>query len=449
MTTPSHRATPARSRAAAAALVAVALGAAACERVSHWTSGPEAAAADDGGPIGVGPGGPSGGPGAGSGGGGNAVAATVTVGTGTEIVPADKAAVLEAVATCAVELYDVVGERTGALVEATEKAAATGAAADRDAARDAWRAAIDAWQQAELVRVGPAGSATLPAGRNLRDEIYSWPLVSRCLVDQTIVSAKYEEAGFAASSLINVRGLAAAEYLLFHEGSDNGCNASSGINSTGAWAALGAAEIAERKADYAAVVAGGVDAEARAIADGWSAAGGDFAAVLAGAGRSGSPFASDHSAIEAVAHGLFYLEREMKDLKVGKPLGRYECDESECLDAVESPYARRSARHVQNNLIGFLRVFDGCEAAGNVGYDDLLATHGAGDLGAQMQADVLTAIAVAGAIEEDDLAVAILQDRPSVEALHASIKRLTDELKTEFVSVLDIEPPATIEGDND
>src|SRR5690606_22591753 len=117
-----------------------------------------------------------------------------------------------------------------------------------------------------------------------------------------------------------------------------------------------------------AVVASGVDAQVRTIVAGWSPSGGDFAGALASAGRSGSPFASDHSAVEAVAQGLFYLEREMKDLKVGKPLGRYECDESECLDAVESPYARRSARHVQHNLVGFLRVFEGCDAAGNVGF---------------------------------------------------------------------------------
>jgi predicted lipoprotein len=441
MTRLPPRPTPSRTHAAAA-LLAIAAGAAACERVTFWSSAGETDLQDGDGSAGVGP--------TGSGAGaGSATSVTVSVGTGTPVVPVDKQAVLEAVATCAVELYDEVAARTAALAEATDAAAASGTADDRDAARDAWRAAIDAWQQAELVRVGPAGPATLPEGRNLRDEIYSWPHVSRCLVEQTIVSRAYADEGFGASSLVNVRGLAAAEYLLFYDGTDNGCSASSGINSTGSWAALGAAELAARKADYAAVVATAADAEVRALVSAWSPGGGDFGRDLARAGASGSPFASDQSAIEAVSLGLFYLETEVKDQKVGKPLGVFECDESECLDAVESPFARRSTRHVENNLIGFQRVFDGCEAAGYVGFDDLLAAAGAADLGARMQEDVRVAIATAQAIEEDDLAVAILQNRPAVEALHAAIKRVTDELKTEVVTVLDIEPPATVEGDND
>lgn len=440
MSEPSGLSRSSRRSMVVAALLAVACGAAACERVSYWSSEgqPQEGADDDGAVAGVG----AGTPGTGS-------TVTVSVGSGTEIIPADKRAVLEAVGTCAIELYGDVGAKTAALSEATRAAADSGSAADRDAARAAWKSAIDAWQQAEILRVGPAGPATLPEGRSLRDEIYSWPLVSRCLVEQTIVSRSYTADDFGDRSLVNVRGLAAAEYLLFYDGSDNGCSPDSGINASGSWNALGAAELAQRKADYAAAVAAAVESQVQVITTAWSQGGGDFAGLLAGAGRSGSPFASDQSAIEAVAVGLFYLDKEVKDFKVGKPVGKYECDEATCLDAVESPFARRSARHVQNNLIGFQRVFDGCAASGRVGFDDLLATAGAADLGAQMQADIRAAITAAEAIEEDDLAAAILADRASVEALHAAIKKVTDELKTDLVTVLDIEPPQTVEGDND
>jgi hypothetical protein len=44
---------------------------------------------------------------------------------------------------------------------------------------------------------------------------------------------------------------------------------------------------------------------------------------------------------------------------------------------------------------------------------------------------------------------AIVSDTSKVSTLHARLKVLTDLMKTEFVSVLNLEPPAGVEGDND
>jgi predicted lipoprotein len=428
---------PSSPPALLAALATLAISVAACERVSYWSSAEEDQADAI---VGPGVGNAAVGPGA---------TVTVSVGTGTEILPATKGDVLAAVSACAIELYGEFGARAEALLAATATAADTGADADRDAARTAWLAAMDTWQQAELIRVGPAGPATLPEGRSFREDIYSWPLTSRCLVDQTTVSRSYEADDFASDSLVNVRGLAAAEYLLFYDGTDNGCGSGSSINATGSWNAISPSDLHTRKADYAHAVAVALDARAADLVIGWSRQGGDFGGLLASAGSKGSPFTSDQSAIDAVGDGLFYLEKQVKDMKVGKPLGIIDCEEATCLDAVESPFARRSARHVRNNLIGFQRIFSGCEAADGVGFDDLLATAGAPDLGATMQADLRAAITAAEALEEEDLAAAIQADRPSVEALHAAIKKLTDELKADVVSLLDLTPPDDVEGDND
>jgi hypothetical protein len=196
-------------------------------------------------------------------------------------------------------------------------------------------------------------------------------------------------------------------------------------------------------------VAAGVEAKAREIADGWADEGGGFADLLASAGTSDSPFDTDQGALNAISDGIFYLEIEVKDAKLARPLGILDCEEDTCLDTVESPFARRSARHVQNNLIGFARVFDGCGAGDGVGFDDLLVTAGAGDLALAMRGNLEAAIAAAEAITEDDLAAAITSDRAQVDGLHQAVKRVTDDLKTDMVSVLDLEPPAIIEGDND
>src|SRR5690606_34565027 len=118
----------------------------------------------------------------------------------------------------------------------------------------------------------------------------------------------YTKATWPETALVNTRGLAAAEYLLFYAGSDNACSSSASINSQGTWAALGG-ELAVRKREYAAVVVKDVAAHAAAIHAAWDTDQG-FAAGLARSGASGAPFSSDRAALNAVSDGLFYLENE-------------------------------------------------------------------------------------------------------------------------------------------
>jgi predicted lipoprotein len=360
-----------------------------------------------------------------------------------------RAEVLAAVGTCATALYRDFRAAADELKAATKVAAATPDPQSREAARAAWLKAIGIWEQAEIVRVGPAGPVSLPGGQGLRDSVYSWPLVSRCLVEQTIVAKTYESPTFPKTALINVRGLAAVEYLLFYEGTDNACSASASINAMGTWAAIDAGELAARKAAYAEVVAADVAEKALALEAAWDPASGNFAAALAGAGGEGSPFESVSLALNAVSDGLFYIEKEVKDLKLGRPLGLVDCAAASCPEAVESLYAKRSRDHLRNNIEGFRRVFEGCDEASKGGFDDLLTSVGAGDLASRMKSDIASALAAADAVGNPDIAAALSSDRKSVEALHGAAKAITDALKTEFVTVLDLEIPKVVEGDND
>lgn len=356
--------------------------------------------------------------------------------------------VLGGVGTCAVALYGDVAAAAAELDAAAAALVASPTPENETAARAAWSKTMGLWQQAELLKIGVAGPTTLPEGEGLRDFVYSWPLVSRCLVEQAIVSGAYTKATWPDTALVNTRGLAAAEYLLFYGGDDNACSSSASINSQGTWAALGA-ELPVRKREYAAVVLKDVAGRTAAIHAAWEGDQG-FAAGLARSGASGAPFASDQAALNAVSDGLFYLENEVKDLKLGKPLGKIdECTSTLCPEAVESQYARVARDHIKNNLIGFQRIFDGCDAAADTGFDDLLRSAGAGDLADSMNADIDAAIAAADALPSADLVVLVDSDRAAVEALHAAVKRLTDELKTDFVTILDLELPKTVEGDND
>ncbi len=403
----------------AACLAAAVLGLS-CERIGYYSLTGSAGAGTD-------PSGPSAG-----------------TGTGTT----SRGDVLAAVATCSASLYAEFDAAAADLDQASAALASAPSAETQAAAREAWARAIAVWQQAELIQVGPAGSATLPGGEGLRDYVYSWPLVSRCLVEQTLVSEAYDAPTFPQTALLNMRGLAATEYLLFFEGAGNSCPASSNINAQGTWAALGSVELAERKRRYAAVLAADVASVGSALHAGWQGPTG-FAAGLAASGSKGSPFESDQAALNAVSDGLFYLELEVKDLKLGRPLGKVECTSATCPEAVESLYAGVSRDHVRNNLLGFRRLFDGCDEAGAIGFDDLLRSVGAAPLADQMSADITSAITAAEALPSADFVALLQSDAAALEALHAAIKRITDALKTQFVTVLDVEPPVIVEGDND
>jgi uncharacterized protein len=402
----------------------------ACERTNYYAS----SGAGAGGPAGSGPG---------SGSGNDPIGNTPAGATRTEL--------LAAVASCSASLFDEFRVAAADLEAKTATASSSGTPESIEAAQASWRQAAAVWQQAELFQFGPVGPASSPGGQELRAYIYSWPLVSRCLTEQTIVNQKYAAADFPVVGLINVRGLSAGEYLQFYTGTDNACGPDSSINANGTWNALGSGELAARKRAYAAVVARDISVRA---ADLHGIYAGSFASQMSAPGGEGSPYESEQHALNAISDALFYLDKAVKDQKLAVPVGLIDCEAEVCPGALESVYARASKAHIQNNLLGFRRIMLGCDAGREqaeegVGFDDLLVAVGAEPIASALRQDIESSLAAVAAIEEDDLAAALAEDKQSVVALHKAIKGITDTLKTDFVSVLDLELPKTVEGDND
>jgi predicted lipoprotein len=308
---------------------------------------------------------------------------------------------------------------------------------------------MDAWQVAEVMQVGPAATRGMPGGQEIRDNIYSWPLVSRCAVEEQIVSRGYTGAAFT-SGLVTRRGLFALEYLLFYEGADTACPSTSAIVSQGTWAALSAEERESRKRAYAAVVANDLQARAQALVTAWDAGGGNFVHTLESAGSGNAVYASSQAALNAVSDALFYVDYELKDLKLAKPLGMRECTTDTCPEFLESPFAHRSKANLRANVVGFRRIVEGCGANfEGTGFDDLLEAAGATELTATLRQRTAALSTAIDSLPGQDLAVPLAQNKASVRALYDSVKGVTDVLKTELVTVLDLELPQKVEGDND
>ena len=318
------------------------------------------------------------------------------------------------------------------------------------AARQAYAQAQDTWQRAELYQVGPLGNmGDVAGGQGARDEIYSWPIVSACKVDQELVANDFSDPDAFASRLPNLRGLDALGYLLFAQGTDNACSANSAINTDGSWSALDEQTLTQRRAAYARTLTVLLSARAASLRSSWSQ---EFGAQYAAAGTSSSEvFGSVQEALNATSDALFYLEKETKDMKLGGPAGiTQNCEGQACAVYVEASTTGLSKAHVIANLEAFKAAYLGhleSEDDGP-GFDDLLLEVGAQEVDAQMRERIEGALVAARALPED-MAAATATSDPKLAQAYDAIKALTDLIRTQFISVLDLELPQRAEGDND
>jgi len=359
--------------------------------------------------------------------------------------PFSKRALLDAVAQCTQQQLCEFDPLAAALETKLSAYAAAPSEDTLGSARNAWYFALQKWQILEMFGFGPAASTADPGGAGLRDEIYAFPAVNRCAMEEQLYDQTYAGAGFDATPP-GARGLGAVEYMLFYTNTDNGCTALNRLNSKKLWSMLSADELAARKVAYAGALGHDIRAKSAALLASWSAEGGDFRAALANAGQGSAVYANEQAALNAVSNALFYLEQDVKQWKVGRPAGLVECPSS-CASFAETRYARVASDSVRSNLEAFRRLFQGCgpDHAG-LGFDDWLRAVGAGSVADEMLADLDAADAVMAQL---DLNGAFEQSPASVAPVYAAFKAISDVLKTDMITVLDLEPPMELMGDND
>jgi len=367
----------------------------------------------------------------------SAVAADYLAAIGPEVVlPA-----LEDFSERAAELGDALARWGDAL-------SSGGGDAELAEAREAWSQAMFAWERLEVMQIGPGGavvaaegSVVTPGGEGIRDEIYSWPTINTCRVDQETAVESWTADGFFGENLVTTYGLDALEHLLF--GSlETVCPGQVPPVSDGAWDALGEAGVLGNRAAYALAVADELSLVADELTASWSPDGGDFSGALAAAA---APYEDEQEALNAVFHALFYLETVSKDRKLARPLGLQDCGEASCPEDVELLESGEGAAAIHANLLGFQALYTGADG---VGLDDVLADLGHPDLADVISVDLDAAIALAAAMD-GPMDEAVVSDTARVEALYEAVKIVTDSLKGDLATVLLLEIPSEASGDND
>lgn len=307
------------------------------------------------------------------------------------------------------------------------------AGGSRDDVRPVYVATMEAWQELEVMRFGPLGSSlSVEGGLDLRDEVYSWPLVNACLVDQKLVEGGFDDGWFDAHRP-NAYGLDALERLLWG-GRDNACPGQVPLNSEGTWDALDDDALDAARATMAGVLVDGLVDTTASI----HAAFDDFDLDPA---RHGS----EQEALNAVYDALFALETEVKDLKLAEPFGERTCS-SACLELVESRgHSALSHRWLAVNLRAAHTLYLGGDGPG---LHDILLAQGQDALASDLDAAFTDAIAAAEALDEplDDL---FERDASAALEILAQVRRVTDHLKDDVTVSLALVVPAEAGGDND
>ncbi len=312
------------------------------------------------------------------------------------------------------------------------------------AAQTSWRTAMAVWSHLEVFQFGPLAAADMDVyqGQALRAFIYYWPYAARCKVEEQLASQKYATSGMA-NVLTTGRGLTALEYLLFYGGSDTTCLAITPTAKT--WATLGAAEIANRKVAYAVALADDVHTQAENLSTVFAPNGGNYEQKFVSASGYQD---NEQEAMNVLAWALIYIEREVKDWKLGVPAGYTATWPGDPTSPFEAPYAQVATENLRANLRGFRSLFQGCGENGEgVGFDDWLRAVGQASLADDMVAAYENAQSVVDALPP------LHQASPAqIDAAYQAVKALTDLLKADFFgagSALNLKLPATLEGDND
>jgi uncharacterized protein len=320
--------------------------------------------------------------------------------------------------------------------------------------QETWLQSIQAWHALEFMQVGPAGHSEFRiGGENIRDMIYSFPEKSACRVDQELIKFDWKEDDWIGSAEFNVRGYDAIEHLVFDDPLTNNCPSSAQINRSTSWQdfIIGTNNPLQVRFQYALVLAKDINNHLQSLQQAWS---GDFAQAFL---NHTAPFKSEQEVLDQVFASLFYIDKWVKDLKLGKPIGLANslldnCKAIPCLSFLEHGSSQYAKEALIVNLQSFLWVLQAKSPeegdVDRVSFLTLLEKQGATELSQDL---VEKTQAIIDDLEglNSDLHTQIANDLESIEDVYSRVHKITDLLKGPFVTILNLNIPEEGMGDND
>ena len=328
-------------------------------------------------------------------------------------------------------------------------------AARLEDAQNSWKSLMQAAQKTELHIIGPAALNN----KSLRNRVYFYQekdnlvdTVSTCAVDAAVANADSQPDFEVAATSNNQRGLSAIEYLLFTTSLDHTC--SGNVPAVTGWNALADGDKKAQRCALAELVAEDVAVNAEQIHSDWATYRGSFL----NPDEIGTTF-------ELMTDGLFYFEKYTKSAKLNGPLGidALCSNELTCPDFIESPYSETSLENIKSNAEQLLAIFSSgldelADQAAPVPWSDTFKDliNDVIDYTEALDSEVSLSDQVASITNNTDVAAceSAFGSPDTVSALPICnlgglVKRVTDDLKIEFITYLGVDLPEGAGGDTD
>jgi hypothetical protein len=268
-----------------------------------------------------------------------------------------------------------------------------------------------------------------------------------------VVKAHSEPDFDVAVTAGNQRSLSAIEYLLFDSTLDHTCAA--GVSTVDGWNDLADSERKLQRCALTELLAQDVSVNATQVHTDWAT----YRSGYLDASEIGTNF-------ELMTDGLFYFEKYAKSAKLTTPLGLDPlCQTQTCAESLESPFSETSLHNIKVNAEQLLAMFDG-------GLDDLADQNSSGwsttfkalITAVVVKADAMLLAAPNDSIKQQVMAITSADDasacsnayvnpdsnaEPQACTLGGLIKRVTDDLKVDFVAYVGVSVPDGVQGDTD
>ena len=322
-----------------------------------------------------------------------------------------------------------------------------------EAAESAWKQTMDAMQATEMHVIGPA--AANEGARRHRILSYSLEPLSTCGTDEIATNYLAENSTFDITTRsVNQRGLGGIEYLVFNSDLQHTCPPQ--VPGTATWNGLSEDSRKVARCRAAVALAADTASAAQQINDLWNS---DYRDEFTSESDAGNN-------LQTLTDALFYLDTGVKDKKLGIPLGINDaCSSITCANNIESRYSNYTADNLANNLASFLNIFRGGDG---IGFADQITEEGFADVSQEFISDINAATTALSNItvpiydqvlsidttgEEAQCANAFANpDTPddlSACTVYGLIKRVTDALKIDFVTIVNVNLPDGAQADND
>ena len=313
--------------------------------------------------------------------------------------------------------------------------------------KDQWKTTMGVWQQIESNQIG----TIIDQAYTLRNDVYSWPLVSKCGVDKELISLRASGDTFVLSRSDNRKGLSALEYLIFAPLDSSACTAQ--VAEAQAWAALNGTERTQAKCELIQVMVKDVKDVTDSIVERWD--------NQQAAQWNSTDQSVTNRLTQQAFDSLFYLDLTVKDSKIAGPLAIGKpCSSTTCEHLQEHGDSDYSFEAIYQNLVGFQGAINGGSQENSIqdnGFLGLLKSNGQETLAASMLANIQSAVSF---LKGRDASITMTQTAKTSRdcaanpeefgcQLHGKVKSVTDQLKGEFVQAMGLKAPSRAGGDND